>query len=86
MASAGEVGPGKIDLVRSYEVHTENTVGEGSLAVTIRSQTGGAFNQGRYVAEKNEYYESLGLRQTRVEMLPEAHLKLPVGWGLLVRS
>ena len=72
LASATEVGPGEIDLVRPYEVHTENTLGERTVAVIIRSQMGGTFNQGRYVPDKNEYYESLGPRQTQVEMFPEA--------------
>jgi len=63
-------GPGEIDLVKPYEVHTEITVGERTVAVIIRSQKGGDFNQGRYVPEKNEYYESLGPRQTPCEMLP----------------
>jgi predicted metal-dependent enzyme (double-stranded beta helix superfamily) len=64
-------GPGDIDLVRPYEVHTEVTVGERTVAVIIRSQKGGSFNQGRYNPETNEYFESLGPRQTRCEMLPE---------------
>jgi predicted metal-dependent enzyme (double-stranded beta helix superfamily) len=64
------VGPGEIDLVRPYEVHTEVTVGERTVAVIIRSQRGGDFNQGRYNPETNEYYESLGPRQTPCEMLP----------------
>jgi predicted metal-dependent enzyme (double-stranded beta helix superfamily) len=64
------VGPGEIDLVKPYEVHTEITVGERTVAVIIRSQKGGDFNQGRYIPEKNEYYESLGPRQTPCEMLP----------------
>jgi hypothetical protein len=63
------VGPGEIDLVRPYEIHTEVTVGERTVAIIIRSQKGGGFNQGRYNPEKNEYYESLGPRQTPVEML-----------------
>jgi predicted metal-dependent enzyme (double-stranded beta helix superfamily) len=65
------VGPGEIDLVKPDEIHTELTVGERTVAVIIRSQRGGDFNQGRYVPEKNEYYESLGPRQTRCEMLPK---------------
>ena len=65
------VGPGEIDLVKPYEIHTEITVGERTVAVIIRSQRGGDFNQGRYVPDKNEYYESLGPRQTRCEMLPK---------------
>jgi predicted metal-dependent enzyme (double-stranded beta helix superfamily) len=72
LASTVVVGPGEIDLVGPYEVHTENTVGERTVALIIRSQMGGTFNQGRYNPETNEYYESLGPRQTPVEMLPEA--------------
>lgn len=72
LASSVVVSPGEIDLVRPYEVHTENTIGERTVAVIIRSQMGGTFNQGRYNPETNEYYESLGPRQTPVEMLPEA--------------
>ena len=64
------VGPGEIDLVKPYEIHTEVTVGERTVAVIIRSQKGGDFNQGRYNPETNEYYESLGPRQTPTEMLP----------------
>ncbi len=63
------VGPGEIDLVKPHEIHTEVTVGERTVAVIIRSQKGGEFNQGRYNPETNEYYESLGPRQTPVEML-----------------
>jgi hypothetical protein len=40
------------------------------VAVIIRSQKGGDFNQGRYIPEENKYYESLGPRQTPCEMLP----------------
>ena len=65
-----EVGAGEIDLVRPYEVHAEQTVGERTVAVIIRSQKGGTFNQGRYDIETHGYFESLGPRQTPVEMLP----------------
>jgi len=65
------VGPGEIDLVKPHEIHTEVMVGERTVAVIIRSQKGGGFNQGRYNPETNEYYESLGPRQTPVEMLPK---------------
>jgi len=65
------VGPGEIDLVKPNEIHTEITVGERTVAVIIRSQKGGGFNQGRYNPETNEYYESLGPRQTPAEMLPQ---------------
>ncbi|HEY3302753.1 MAG TPA: hypothetical protein VGL70_04355 [Candidatus Binatia bacterium] len=63
------VGPGEIDLVRPHEIHTEVTVGERAVAVIVRSQKGGGFNQGRYNPETKEYYESLGPRQTPVDML-----------------
>ena len=36
----------------------------------IRSQKAGTFNQGRYNTETRVYFESLGPRQTPVEMLP----------------
>ena len=52
------VSPGEIDLVKPYEIHTELTVGERTVAVIIRSQKGGDFNQGRYIPEENKYYES----------------------------
>lgn len=64
------VGPGEIDLVKPYEIHREITVGERTVAVIIRSQKGGEFKQGRYDPDTNEYFESLGPRQTPVEMLP----------------
>jgi len=61
-------GPGEIDLVRPYEVHTETSIGERAVAVIIRSEKSGGFNQGRYVPETNQYYESLGPRQTPIDM------------------
>ena len=64
------VGPGEIDLVKPYEIHTEITAGERTVAVIIRSERSGDFNQGRYDPETNRYWESLGPRQTRCEMLP----------------
>ncbi|MFB3061379.1 MAG: hypothetical protein ACE10C_08435, partial [Candidatus Binatia bacterium] len=65
------VTPGKIDLVKPYEIHAEVTVGERTVAVIIRSEKSGGFNQGRYNLETSEYFESLGPRQTPVEMLPQ---------------
>ncbi len=64
------VGPGEIDLVKPYEIHVENTVGERTVAIIIRSEKSGGFNQGRFVLATNEYYESLGPRQTPVQMFP----------------
>jgi predicted metal-dependent enzyme (double-stranded beta helix superfamily) len=62
------VGPGEIDLVKPYEIHREITVGESTVAIIIRSEKGGGFNQGRYDPETNRYWESLGPRQTPVDM------------------
>ena len=70
LVSNNMVAPGEIDLVGPYEIHTENTVGERTVAVIIRSEKSGGFNQGRYIPETNQYYESLGPRQTPVEMFP----------------
>ncbi len=64
------VGPGEIDLVKPYEVHAEVTVGERSVAVIIRSQKAGEFNQGRYDTETGAYFESVGPVQTPAEMFP----------------
>ncbi len=65
------VAPGKIDLVKPYEIHAEVTVGERTVAVIIRSEKAGNFNQGRYDTETYKYFESFGPRQTPVEMLPK---------------
>jgi len=72
LASSVEFGPGEIDLVRPYEIHTENTIGERTVAVIIRSQMSATFNQGRYQPETNGYYQGLGPRQTPLEKFPEA--------------
>jgi hypothetical protein len=61
-------GPGEIDLVRPYEVHCETSIGERAVAIIIRSEKSGAFNQGRYVPDKKQYYESLGPRQTPLDI------------------
>jgi hypothetical protein len=63
------VGPGEIDLVKPYEIHREVSVGERTVAIIIRSEKSGGFNQGRYDPETNRYWESLGPRQTPCEML-----------------
>lgn len=68
MTSSAEVGPGEIDLVKPYEIHREVTVGERTVAIIVRSQKGGTFNQGRYEPSTGRYWESLGPRQTPWEM------------------
>jgi hypothetical protein len=66
--SDAECGPGEIDLVKPYEIHCERSMGERAVAVIIRSEKSGSFNQGRYEPDTNRYYESLGPRQTPVKM------------------
>jgi predicted metal-dependent enzyme (double-stranded beta helix superfamily) len=64
------IGPGEIDLVKPYEIHAEVAAGERRVAVIIRSEKAGEFNQGRFDLETNHYFESVGPRQTPCEMLP----------------
>ncbi len=64
------IEPGEIDLVKPYEVHAEVAVGERRVAVIIRSEKAGEFDQGRFDPETNRYWESVGPRQTLCEMLP----------------
>lgn len=68
LASDTLCGPGEIDLVRPKEIHSETNIGERTVAIIIRSEKSGGFNQGRYDTETNRYYESLGPRQTPIEM------------------
>ena len=61
-------GPGEIDLVRPFEVHSETSTGERVVALIIRSEMNANFNAGRYHPETNRYYESLGPRQTPIDL------------------
>ncbi len=57
-------GPGMVDLVRPFEVHSEDTAGGGRVAaLIIRSAKAGSFLQGRYLPEKNGYWQGYGPRQ-----------------------
>jgi hypothetical protein len=64
--SETECGPGGIDLVRPFEIHSEDTMGERAVAVIVRSELSGGFMQGRYDPETNAYWQGLGPRQTRL--------------------
>jgi hypothetical protein len=55
-----ECGPGEIDLVRPFEIHAEDQLGERSVAIIIRSERSGEFLQGRYFPDRNGYEQSLG--------------------------
>ena len=68
LASNNYCGPGEIDLVGPYEIHRENTVGERTVAVIIRSNKAGNHLQGRYDVETGVYFQGYGPRQTPIEM------------------
>ena len=65
-----DAGPGEISLVQPYAIHTEITVGERTVAVIVRSEKQGGFNQGRYDKDTGRYWEGLGPHQTPTEMFP----------------
>jgi predicted metal-dependent enzyme (double-stranded beta helix superfamily) len=64
------VGPGDIDLVKPFEVHSEVATGEARTAIVVRSEDGGAFDHGRYDLETSVYYESPGPVQVPADMFP----------------
>ena len=64
-------GPGEIDLVRPFEIHSEDTLGERAVALIVRSELSGGFMQGRYAPETNGYWQGLGPRQTRRPFFPD---------------
>lgn len=57
-------GPGEIDLVRPFEIHSEDTLGERAVAIIVRSEKSGGFLQGRYLPDSNGYWQGYGPRQT----------------------
>ena len=65
------VGPGDIDLVKPFEVHSEVATGEARTAIVVRSEDGGAFDHGRYDLETCEYFESPGPIQVPADMFPK---------------
>lgn len=67
-AEGSRCGPGEIDLVRPFEIHTEASVGERAVALIVRSRRNDDISSGRYEPDTERYYESLGPRQTRLEM------------------
>jgi predicted metal-dependent enzyme (double-stranded beta helix superfamily) len=65
------VGPGEIDLVKPFEIHTEVTVGEATIALILRSEPSGSCMQGRYDPETGAYREGLGPHLVSVDMFPK---------------
>jgi predicted metal-dependent enzyme (double-stranded beta helix superfamily) len=63
-----ECGPGEIDLVRPYEIHAEEQLDQRSVALIVRSEKSGGFLQGRYLPEKNGYFQGYGPHQVPLAM------------------
>lgn len=57
------VGPGKVDLVRPWQIHAEESGEERTVAVIIRAEKAGGFLQGRYDPENKSYWQGYGPRQ-----------------------
>ena len=58
-----KVAPGAMDIVAPHAIHAEAAGSEGSVAVIMRSEKPGGFNQGRYDPETGRYWESPGVTQ-----------------------
>ncbi len=58
-----KVAPGAMDIVAPHAIHAEAAGGDGSVAVIMRSEKPGGFNQGRYDPETGRYWESPGVTQ-----------------------
>ena len=63
-----QVGPGKIDLVASYEIHAEESGAQRTVAIIIRAEKAGSFLQGRYDPATNKYWQGYGPEQIPFEL------------------
>lgn len=61
--SGSMCGPGDIDLVGPMEIHSDDTMGERSVALIIRSEKSEDIPGGRYLPEKNSCWQGPGPRQ-----------------------
>lgn len=62
------VGPGKVDLVRPYEIHAEESGAERTVAIIVRAEKAGGFLQGRYDPETKKYWQGYGPTQIPYEL------------------
>lgn len=62
-AENAEVGPGKIDLVRPWQIHAEQSGEERTVAIIVRAEKPGTFLQGRYDPETCKYWQGYGPTQ-----------------------
>ena len=59
-----QVGPGKVDLVRPWQIHAEESGEERTVAIIVRAEKPGGFLQGRYDPVNKKYWQGYGPRQT----------------------
>ena len=57
------VGPGKVDLVRPWQIHAEESGEERTVAIIVRAEKAGGFLQGRYDPETKKYWQGYGPKQ-----------------------
>ena len=62
-----EVGPGKIDLVRPWQIHAEQSGEDRTVAIIVRAEKPGSFLQGRYDPETCKYWQGYGPTQIPFE-------------------
>ncbi len=62
-----EVGPGKIDLVRPWQIHAEESGEDRTVAIIVRAEKPGTFLQGRYEPETCKYWQGYGPTQIPFE-------------------
>lgn len=62
-----EVGPGKIDLVRPWQIHAEESGEDRTVAIIVRAEKPGTFLQGRYDPETCKYWQGYGPTQIPFE-------------------
>lgn len=71
LESVAEGGPGTVDLVRPFEIHSEKGALDGrSVAVIVRSeQVAGTALQGRYDIQTGKYFQGEGPTQVPFEVV-----------------
>lgn len=62
-----EVEPGKIDLVRPWQIHAEQSGEDRTVAIIVRAEKPGSFLQGRYDPETCKYWQGYGPTQIPFE-------------------
>ena len=62
-----QVGPGKIDLVRPWQIHAEESGEQRTVAIIVRAEKPGSFLQGRYDPETCKYWQGYGPTQIPFE-------------------